>query len=562
MVISIGSTVVSVIVTIVVSVVAARLQSREALLYDAKRKRKEKRLAAHHAERSASEKRKDKHWVAAAQLLRNSLFRESPQEFRVPLIDKILERIENRTGLNGNLVRAIRFFIEARLLYAAVGYGPAIPLEGSVNADFEKLAPTFEEALSGLDEQRRAVELGTCFQLGALEHAEPTASSYFRALIELRKTYPGYAGGELPDVDRFLTRISVNDGFVSPSYLVGGVLRHFELNSQQALSKFNEALLPAATPSMLLQRFEFFCWVLWSASIPVCQCSRWQGDFRVVQYGFGDESNSFPLIIDEQVYARAWGDIKRRHAIETDKPLPLANASAITGTIVWGPQYHLAPRDFPNIHHVPATEEHADRDLRHHSRPGPRRRAFDGLMLRADEIQWLHAARRYYSACAWVMFEVYRADGLPLYASAQERWRALLPVFEHANFADGDTLLFFKRLLAEKAATTVEQFERDANGLRVRYLCAFDDPGEVANSEGYHRFYFTMDSGPQRNTETAADVGQNRLRSLLVRALSEGDLRTRLFCSTPRVADVIASCDLPDILEDFYRHFLQAPVPR
>jgi len=557
----------------------------------AKKDAEEKARIAEQERLSAIAKRHgDKHWHASVQLLTESLLKRLPEQFRNDLADAIVERLfEMAAGLNPRLFRATRLFVEIRLLRSAKKPEPVLPLEApTLENTLEKFAETLSEVHSRLTEPQihAAIEFENCFALDALKtNDDATASSYFEALskIDSDDTYKDNADG-IEHIDRFLTLIDVTDGFVAPMYLVRGLLSQFPREWRDALQLFNQALGQDPNLFRAVQVFEFYCWLLWGPSISVCDCGRWAGDFRVLQYGYGDENNSFPLILDQAVYNESWPRIQARlkNQAQVDangeaEPLPMAIPSRFHGRIVWGPRYLSNKTGVPNVYSVPAAENARDFEFEVPRRDHrPRRSAFEGLMLRADDnLVWNDLrSSRYYSAYVWIMFEICAADGKPLYHRPQDRWKSLFPMFEHSNVAEGQTLLFLKKRLAEKARNTVEQLERDkSRPRRFRYLCASDDTGAVQNADGDHRIHFRTEKLEDLRLRNEAFIdGQNveprqlfpienqRLRNILLDILPDDEVRTRMFAPHTSEEHIITSCDLPDIIEDFYRDFLQVAV--
>jgi hypothetical protein len=175
----------------------------------------------------------------------------------------------------------------------------------------------------------------------------------------------------------------------------------------------------------------------------------------------------------------------------------------------------------------------------------------------------------------WVMFEICR-EGERSAGGPRDRWRRLLPIFEHVNIADGDTLLFLKRRLAEKACRTVAEIEGAPNArVRLRYLCATDDPGTVRpDDHGAHLFRFPPDAKAEpplrddafangavpSNHELLSSVSpyeRHQLRSIMYEQLTD-ERRARMFAPADDSDAVITGCDLPQILEDFYSRFTNA----
>jgi hypothetical protein len=542
--------------------------------------------------REISQRRQDVHWRASAQLLNDALLKRFPEQFRNDLINAILERLYSMVSdLNPKLFRASRLFVEICLLRSAQLRSAALPLEEPTLGDsLVFFQDTFREVHSRLTESpdlHSPIAFDDCFKLGALESGEVTASSYFAALKKLdsEKIYKDHAAG-IDYTDRFLTSISVENGFVAPMYLVRGLLSQFETDWRDALQRFNRAIGQDPAVLRAVQVFEFYCWLLWGPSIPVCDCLRWAGNFRVLQYGYGDENNSFPLILDDRVYDDSWPMIRARlrEAAQLPgggeaEPLPMAIASKFQGTLVWGPSYLSKKKKVPNVYTLPTMNGRMDFDLKEVHDKRPRRSGFDGLMLRAGgnlawETGWSQSDH-YYSAYLWIMFEVCDAEGKPLYERPEDRWRSLFPLFEHSNVAQGQTLLFLKHRLAEKARKAIEQLEGDESQpkRRFRYLCAADDSGAVRNGDGHHRIHFRTEDKEDRllrndvfidgkpvTPRELLPIEKQRLRNILIAELPNDEARTRMFAPHSTEDRIITSCDLPDIIEDFYRDFLEVAL--
>jgi hypothetical protein len=510
---------------------------------------------------------------AATALIGTVLFRDLPHTFRDGIVHAIVERLERATNRNDDLVRAARLFVEWRLLHPETKDGEATSLEGGTAAAVvSKLEPQIDGVLNRRNFTPEPITFETCFELFTL--LDEGGATYLSTLDDLDRT-PVPPRVQLRDADRFLTPFTVQDGFVAPTFLVAGLLQQFETQWPLALESFDTQLGGHGDDFALLQRFELYCWLMWGPSIPACTCEGWNGKFIVLQYGYGDEANSVPLLLDGPTL-RAWPHMLREKFAEldtargSDAPLPLAFAAEVTGTLVWGPSYEPSGRDYPGVYTVAATERDATR-----LRDGEAT-ILRGPLLRADSIGWLVQRRQYYSAYMWVMFEVCR-EGEASPGDPRDRWRRLLPIFEHANIADGDTLLFLKRRLAEKACRTVADIERAQQGrVRLRYLCATDDPGTLRPDEhGAHLFRFRPDARtmpPLRDEvfghgatptidELLSRMGpyeRRQLRSIMYEELADDESRARMFAPAADPSDVITACDLPQILEDFYNRFIHA----
>jgi hypothetical protein len=557
------------------------------------RKKADKERAT--ADQAALEKRASVYWKDADRLIKDVLLQRAPSEFADKLSDRILACLESQLKPMPVLFRAARLFVEARLLASAKCNQPALPMEGlTLDEAYARIYDTIVTVLSGLNMPAEAESYDNCFDLNNLVAEEASAArQYFQTLATISAEHEKTEGqqGRIAIRDRFITPVKVVEGFVAPTYLVAGLLNQFDSTWGQALDQFAAALGGNPDLLALVQRFEFYCWLLWGPSIPACTCQRWLGDFLALQYGYGDENNSFPLLLDEDVAEQAWHDIVAR--LRQGEPhLALAVAGTFEGTIVWGPAYRAGLDNFPSIYSVPTLD--GKQKLRLYVNPPrtgaiARRSILEGLALRASKtIQWSQAPKRYYSAYMWIMFEVCSPDGKPLYNDPADRWMSLFPLFEHANSGDGQTLTYLKERLAEKALAALVQFTSDGKPwLRgekqpwvrgegkpwLRYVCATDDPGGVSNQDGPHRLRFRLDTtedavlrndsygmGKPPDLGTLGSADKNRLRNILAGMIDDPVERTRVFAPHAEKSAIITSCDLPEVIDDFYRKFLSVPA--
>jgi hypothetical protein len=148
--------------------------------------------------------------------------------------------------------------------------------------------------------------------------------------------------------------------------------------------------------------------------------------------------------------------------------------------------------------------------------------------------------RRYYSAYLWVMFVICSADGEPIYP--QQTWRALVPIYEHGNIADGKTYATLKRQLARKALCLLREIVVAQPALRFRCVCAFDE---------------TLCDRATPFTPPAP-----LLRSLLIeRAAEYPELAANVWLDTPNdwKHSTYSACHLPKLIADYYEHIKRRP---
>jgi len=454
----------------------------------------------------------------ARSLIETALYGHLPRamarEFSQAWLETIAGKI-NATNVDDHrrLLRLTRLFLEQMYVDCAQHTTPNLPQAAGWPAQtaaqhLESLNPTLTRAKNLFDaiDTTPPHEIETAFTLRALEDATPPVSGYFKGLRDLALD-AAVAGPN----DRFLSRVCIQSGFITPLLLLTGLLKQMHENWPRALAKFpirieDNPIRKGDTSGDRLehvQAFEFYCWALWGPSIAFCTCALWeQGQVRILQYGFGDENNSIHLIFDDDTL---WRTSRQQIEQELIATKTLAVQAKITATPMWGPNSHIT---FPPVYNAgdPAL------GLTHM-----------GLLLRCEETVTgpvLGAPNvLYYSAYLWIMFEIYDPN-------STLGWRRYFPIFEHGNIADGTTFLVLKRQLVRKALSTIRGFERPES---FRYVCAVDDPGAAG-----HQLRFGMASADES------------LRALL-KAEAGAGMQT-LF----EPASLKSSCHLPELIREFY----------
>lgn len=376
-----------------------------------------------------------------------------------------------------------------------------------INDVLTRLAEDSKDGVAELD-------VKTCFDV--YKAREPLAC-YFAALAYTAPTY-------LRNTDRCLLRLRIEQGCVAPLYLLTGLLNRYDQDWSVVLDDFGHAVSIKQDvfnnrPLRRLQAFLFDCWLLWGPSIPVCTCDQWSG-ITAMQYGYGDENNSIALFgpgLDKEL-----ADLVA--AQPDDGQPPVAFQASITGVPVWGPRLNDAG--------FCIAQQGLCRDDA-------------GLLLEFARLEKIgsrevEVKRRYYSAYLWIMFVVCDAGGAPLYSEAP--WRALLPIYEHGNIADGKTHAVLKQQLARKALRLLQETSTTTPELRFRFVCAFD-----ATLCGH---------GPAIRPPAPS------LRALLQDTIdSHPGLTDRVILDTPDEwhDGVYCACHLPDLIADYYEHIKQQP---
>ncbi|MHB8472552.1 MAG: hypothetical protein ACYDC8_06825 [Gammaproteobacteria bacterium] len=457
----------------------------------------------------------------AWRLLRFALYRGQPLAYLRALLE--LLRCLFYVGKTGSLYKAARLRIEMELFnprpplpLPCVGLNTRLKNLGSYLRDVSKWRGRLNDLLTRLAEDSKdgvaELDVQTCFDV---YKARESLACYFAAVACTAPTYRR-------DTDRCLVRLRIEQGCVAPLYLLTGLLNRYDQDWSVVLDDFGRAISLKNDafnnrPLRRLQTFLFDCWLLWGPSIPLCSCDQWSG-VSAMQYGYGDENNSIALfgagLSDElaDLIAAGQGDAQR----------PVAFQASITGVPVWGPR--LKDANFC------VAQQGLCRDDA-------------GLLLefvRLEKIgsREVEVKRRYYSAYLWIMFVICDVGGAPLYPDAP--WRALLPIYEHGNIADGKTYAVLKLQLARKALNLLQETAATTADLRFRFVCAFDD---------------TL-CGHSAPIKPPAPT----LRSLLIENMdAHPALATRVILDTPDEwhDGGYSACHLPDLITDYYEHIKQ-----
>jgi hypothetical protein len=248
-----------------------------------------------------------------------------------------------------------------------------------------------------------------------------------------------------------------------------------------------------------LQSFIWDCWVQWGPSVPVVGSPVWQDGRVALQFGYGDENNSLPLIYcpaaaDAGVsQASTWGDWQtttaklKRSAGHAGWAWPVK----VAGQLRW---YRREARNREFCTAQRDTSASANDE--------------GWLVFEADAIEHDTEGPLFYSAYIWALVAICRSTaddpstdpddvaanqrdaprGYRLIHSQQkDQWRCLIPFFQHGNIAEASVFNDIKRELAYKTVDTlVEQLRRarsaGVNWLHFAFVAAYDDNGDSGAS--------------------------------------------------------------------------------
>ncbi|ORB46102.1 hypothetical protein BST39_02135 [Mycobacterium paraseoulense] len=370
-------------------------------------------------------------------------------------------------------------------------------------------------AIAKEEEKERTIDVETCSAL----LRDNDIARYFNA----------YRGAE----KSFLSKVTINSGFVAPLHLLTGVMTFYEQHWQPVVNAYGQSVIHPGDDfrekqARKMQSFIFDCWLLWGPSIPICICPQWQGEVAL-QYGYGDEDNSLALRCSSpEIFRTLLGQNDGGHD-------GLALRARVSGVLKWGP-------DLSTVGLCPAQDAIAQRS--------DERLVLDisggagGIRPAGGTSEQVKA--QYYSAYLWIAFVMCKADPdthEPKPLNPENKWRDLIPFFIHANIADPVAYEFHARQLAREAVEAAIQLLEDEQDLILRFACAIDETGCGHDSP------YVLPVSP---TEKISAI----MRRFADEAKRQGHgsaLRRLEFASKePFEHGDYASCALPQIVKRFY----------
>jgi hypothetical protein len=307
------------------------------------------------------------------------------------------------------------------------------------------------------------------------------------------------------NIKRFKCLIEINNGFISPIHLLTGLLVHFDSNWEKIIKAFNrdvkgdqsERIGKDVLDLRQIQMFIYNCWLLWGPSIPLCGCPLWRSEYKVVQYGFGDENNSIEVVGERTTIEGYLANLAEPYAGSDLRPMALpANVRGLlrlSGSISSSEKKDV--NGLPPAARNSWTGDLDERPLLYVTENNPAKPTADdgGEVVKA--IGKISGAvdqnyeSKYYSAYLWMAFGLITrdgdnwrtarvVDGVP----AKDAWRNLVPFFEHGNLADPESCAFGKKQLAAKVLNAIVGVARDwgpgrEDSVKFAYACAIDDSG-------------------------------------------------------------------------------------
>jgi hypothetical protein len=136
------------------------------------------------------------------------------------------------------------------------------------------------------------------------------------------------------------------------------------------------------------------------------------------------------------------------------------------------------------------------------------------------------------------MFVICDSNDRPM--DQRERWRNLMPFFEHGNIADEQTLVTLKKQLATKALSSIASVLDEIPDIKLRYACAIDDSMCGSSLKC-----------PPRPGQSMRELLEETLKGDCFR--SHESLSRLVISPQVWVNGDYSSCHLPDILSDYFR---------
>ncbi|HSS01938.1 MAG TPA: effector-associated domain EAD1-containing protein [Kofleriaceae bacterium] len=202
---------------------------------------------------------------------------------------KLVDRIARNNMISGvELFEATRFAIEYQLL-TAEDLNPTLILDlahGRLEQHLEEFRALLRSGLASNNMRRIKVKVDGHRFFSRIVEREADWQVYFEALRLL-------IDGD-PEAGSTLCRVRT-DGFIVPQFLIAGLLPRFQDDWRPIITEYEQQVGRDQSAFTSFQTSQWNTWLMWGPSIPICECNEWDG-IRAFQYGYGDESNSIPII--------------------------------------------------------------------------------------------------------------------------------------------------------------------------------------------------------------------------------------------------------------------------
>jgi len=375
--------------------------------------------------------------------------------------------------------------------------------------------------------------------LADLDRRRASIARYFRVLKDIRPAEPRV----------FSTEVRIENGFLSPIFLLTGTLSRFDeetgwkliIDQYRKLVRHDRFYSSETTE---LRAFLFNCWLLWGPSIPQCKCDCWKTRSSVgavYQYGYGDENQSIDLFVRDGSGPDLRGKLDVQ--VGTRRLARLAAPYGVRGRFRLGAD--LAKEEVCGVQ---------ERIIK-----GGEDASEGRIVLEANRFDEIgdDDSSNYYSAYLWIIFVLQDGSGNP-YFGGEERWKNLLCFFEHGNIADATTYQTLKKSLAIKAVNAISEILEREKSIGIEYACALDDSNCSAELK------YRPDSTVPRIVDIVISQVQKGDFAIARDALSKRTLKLPTGDEASKGNEApkgneaskgndYSSCALPDLVAAFYR---------
>ena len=369
---------------------------------------------------------------------------------------------------------------------------------------------------------------------------------------------------------KFLCPVKVKSGFLSPTYLVSGLLSEFDENWQLIVRNYGwdmdwkkdpllrgkrEEDISTLRKLRKLQSFIWMCWIQWGPSIPMHGSDNWKNGSIGLQYGYGDENNSLPLFLKNSQTKKhfQWDNLKVWYQ-HRQKSYSVVIPTSLTAELVWvQPEENVCKAQKKRKPFL-ALEANS-----------PLEKATDSSKI---DHKWDES--KMYSAYVWVMFAVC-VRGAPEDHQISEKtkfpkllfpwnekvtenqrekqpWRGLFPFFQHGNIAEPTVYESIKKELACKTLRMLKEYLdpvihlENGQNLEISFVCAFDENGDGSPSDP---------STPALALQYGQTIREHMVSELKTNYQGQ-DWTDRLHLGEYAVPE-ITSCKIPEIVEQYFQ---------
>jgi ribosomal protein S18 acetylase RimI-like enzyme len=368
-----------------------------------------------------------------------------------------------------------------------------------------------KEFMHLLDEKTRTgefvIEIQNTFNLTASEVTEQIRA-YFE-YMKRERSRKHFAISERASFS-FVSSIIILDGYTTPITFIHGLQDRYNDDWSKIIGKyssvFNQNRMDSVIPSELYLSYN---WLMWGPSYQV-NYENPKEYYKLIQFGYGDESNSIPLVVkDDKDGQELWdtiqAQIKRRS---------------------FGVKGSLKAKLYEPASYMDSYRDRFD----HRAQPFIKRlsngdRSFDFLVEyeTLDNTRWTRHQPYFFSAYLWIMFR-----GV---SGQEESFDPVKTVtfFEHANLADPENYSFLLHSLIEKSFSYFENiFSRPEYRDRQYEFC-------LAMNQDIEKLFLNK-------LQKIRDDGLNPLREAFRSRLNEQ-----------------SSFTIVDVLDAFDNHFDEVP---